>query len=41
MSYPEQIHIEHHLGIEEINKRIKTLEFPFRTPTKIANNYGN
>ena len=26
MSYPEQIHIEHHMGIEELNKRIKTLE---------------
>jgi len=26
MSYPEQIHIEHHMSIEEINKRIKTLE---------------
>jgi putative transposase len=26
MSYSEQIHIEHHMSIEEINKRIKTLE---------------
>lgn len=26
MSYPEQIHIEHHMDIEELYKRIKTLE---------------
>jgi putative transposase len=26
MSYPEQIHIEHHMNIEELYKRIKTLE---------------
>lgn len=26
MSYPEQIHIEHRMSTEELNKRIKTLE---------------
>jgi len=26
MSHPVQIHIEHHMSIEELNKRIKTIE---------------